>query len=204
MCVHAPRIAPRRRCNGLALGRRCSVSAGRRFGCVRHAPARASAPLGRVWRAPARGAGCGAPVAALTRVVSALPQSLRAPTPTARKVRARTRPSWTRRRRSCTVRARSPPAAPPAAPHAARATSPSRAALTPTLAACADEKVSSELKTNIMKARLEKKMTQAQLAQVRPAAKSRGAPRSHRSRALTRPLAHHAGHQRVAQGCAGL
>ena len=29
-----------------------------------------------------------------------------------------------------------------------------------------DERVSSELKTNIMKARLEKKMTQAQLAQV--------------------------------------
>jgi hypothetical protein len=51
---------------------------------------------------------------------------------------------------------------------AARAVSPSRAALTPTLAARADEKVSSELKTNIMKARLEKKMTQAQLAQVRP------------------------------------
>jgi hypothetical protein len=30
-----------------------------------------------------------------------------------------------------------------------------------------DERVSSELKTNIMKARLEKKLTQAQLAQVR-------------------------------------
>ena len=51
----------------------------------------------------------------------------------------------------------------------------------------ADEKVSSELKTNIMKARLEKKMTQAQLAQVRPCCDAATrASAWHRNRARSR------------------
>ena len=200
MCVHAPRIAPRRRRNGLALGRRCSVSAGRRFGRLRHAPARASAPPRRVCRAPAAGTGCGALLAALTRVVSALPQSLRAPTPTPRKGPARTRPSWTRRRRSCTVRARSPPAGCAAARCTRRA--PLRRVLRRAHRpppARADEKVSSELKTNIMKARLEKKMTQAQLAQVRPCCDA--ATRAPRGIATARAHAPPHAHRRPSTSC---
>jgi hypothetical protein len=47
------------------------------------------------------------------------------------------------------------------------------APLTHAARAHADDRVSTELKTNIMKARLEKKMTQAQLAQARAHARAR-------------------------------
>ena len=55
------------------------------------------------------------------------------------------------------------PRAPARTRHAAHCAAPHLRPATPR----ADDKVSSELKTNIMKARLEKKMTQAQLAQAR-------------------------------------